>query len=130
MKFVELFVLVFAVFGTTFALHYTDGPGDLLVKFRSFLLSLDKVQSFSPPNGNPVAYDSEGNEVHIVEEMTSEEGFFQKLLNCFWCSSFWVALVVVGCYYLLYSYPIKSFPFVLAASIGVSGFLHESIARD
>jgi hypothetical protein len=127
MQFVELFILVFAVFGTTFTLHYTDGPGDLLVKFRSFLVSLDKVRPFSPSNGNPIVYDSEGNEVHIVEET---EGFFQKLLNCFWCSSFWVALVVVGCYYLLYGYPIKSFPFVLAASIGVSGFLHESIARD
>jgi len=122
MEFVELFIVVFAVFGTTFTLHYTDGPWDLLMKFRGLLLSLDKERSFSPPNGN----DSESNEVHIVEE----EGFFQKLLSCFWCSSFWVALIIVGCYYLLYSYPIKSFPFVLAASVGVSGFLHESIARD
>ena len=123
MQLVELFVVVFAVFGTTFTLHYTDGPGDLFIKFRSFLIGLDKERPLPP-------YDSEGNEVHIVEEMTSEEGFFQKLLSCFWCSSFWVALIIVGCYYLLYGYSIKSFPFVLAASIGVSGFLHESIAHD
>lgn len=114
MKLVELLVLFFAVFGTTFTLHYTDGPWDILFKIRAFLVGLDGDQE--------VTEDHLGNEVYIGE------GFFTKLLTCFWCSSFWVALIVVGSYYLIYGYSIKSFPFVLMASVGVSGYLNESVA--
>ena len=111
MPIVEVFVLFLAVFSTTFLLYYTDGPWDLFFKFRSSLIALDSIKL---------------RKVHIVEEQ-QEDGFFQKLLSCFWCSSVWVALFVVGSYYLLYSYPLKSFPYVLLAAIGVSGYLNERL---
>lgn len=114
----ELFVLFLAVFGTSYLLHYTDGPWDFFFKFREELISL---------NGElpDVVYDDEGNEVYISGE---DEGFFTKMFSCFWCSSSWVAVVIVGSYFLIMGYPLKLFPFVLAASIGVSGFLKETIA--
>ena len=111
MPIVEVFVLFLAVFGTTFLLYYTDGPWDLFFRLRSFLIGLDSIKL---------------RKVHIVEEQ-QEEGFFQKLFSCFWCSSFWVALIVVGSYYLLYGYSVKSFPYVLMASIGVAGYLYERL---
>ena len=111
MSLVELLVVFFAVFGTAFTLHYTDGPWDIFFRFRALLMRLDKKQE-----------DVNEDEVYIGE------GFFSKLLMCFWCSSFWVALIVVGSYYLIYGHPVKSFPFVVMASVGVSGFLNESVA--
>ena len=112
MPLVEVFVLFLAVYGVTFLFYYTDGPWDFFFRFRSFLIGLDSIKL---------------RKVHIVEEQ-QEDGFFQKLFSCFWCFSFWVALFIVGSYYLLYDYPIKSFPYVVAASIGVTGYLNERLA--
>lgn len=114
MTLVEFLTLVFAVFGTTFLLHYTDGPFDIFFRFRALLIGLD--------GDREVTEDDDGNEVYIGE------GFFTKMLMCFWCSSVWISLVVVGSYYLIQGYSVKTLPFVLLASVGVSGFLHESVA--
>lgn len=114
--------LGFAVFGLSYLLAYTDGPWDLIYKFREFLISKDSVQ----PEPLPV-YDGEGEYVYISEEQIFEGGFFFKLFGCFWCTSFWIAILINGLHYLSKDDPGNILPYVIIffASIGFSGLLHE-----
>jgi len=111
MPIVEVFVLICAVFGASFLVFFTDGPWEIFFHFRTLLIRVDGIVP---------------KRVHITEE-EQEEGFFGKLFSCFWCTTTWVALIIIGSYYLLNSYPLKTFPYVLLAVIGVSGYLYERL---
>lgn len=116
--FADFVILSFAVFGFSYILYYTDGPWDVFERLRDWLTGVEEKEDR--------VYDSEGNEVYISREVeVDENGFFFKLFTCFWCTSTWIALFVVGMYYVVMGYSIVTFPFVMLGTIGVSGFLYE-----
>ena len=110
-------VMALCVFGVTFTLYYLDGPWDILGRARNRLTTIRQ----------PV-YDEAGNEVNIIDE-PKEDSFFLGVLSCFWCSSAWVALVVVGLYSLITMMPFGNFVVLLLASYSLSGFMHEIVSN-
>ena len=119
--FADFVILSFAVFGSAYLLYYTDGPWDVFDRLRDFL-SRVKYKNVS-------VYDDEGTEVYISREVeVDEDNFFFKLFNCFWCTSTWIALIVVGLYYVVMGYQVWTFPFVALGTIGVSGFFYENLS--
>ena len=117
----DFVVLSFAVFGFTYLIHYTDGPGDVFFRFRDWLMRVKETEER--------VYPAPGQEVYITRTVTvDEESFFYKLFNCFWCSSTWSAIIIVGLYYVVMGYQIWTFPFVALGTLGVSGFLGEILS--
>ncbi len=96
--FADFCMLSCAVFALAYLVHFTDGPGDVFFIFRTKLIGEGET-----------------------------ENFFSKLFDCFWCSSTWSAIIVVGLYWILMGYEFSTFPFVMLGTVGVSGFLYEKI---
>ena len=110
-----LLVLVTApiIFGVTFTIVFLDGPGNVIRKARGWFMY----------SKQPV-YDEDGRQVNIVE---ARRRFFFSVLDCFWCSSFWVMLIVVGVYLMFF--PIGTIILVALSSYGLSGYMYEKIAN-
>ena len=110
-------MMALSIFGVTFTLYYLDGPWDILSRIRRRLSTTQQ----------PV-YDEVGTQVNIIDE-PKEGSFFLGVLSCFWCSSAWVTIVIVGVYSLSVAFPFIDFVMLLLASYGLSGFMHEIIAN-
>lgn len=78
MEFTEFLILGLAVWRISSLLVNEDGPLDVLGKMRHAV---------------GVRYD-EQSERYGQNELAN-------MLNCVWCTSFWVALIVVGLYWLV-----------------------------
>ena len=115
---IDLFLLAvmtsLIIFGVTFTVVYLDGPGDIIKRTRK------RLQYRQHP-----VYDERQIVVNIIEK---QRRFFFGVLDCFWCFSLWVA-VVVNLYWLLTGYPIGDVIIVFLTSYGLCGFIHEIIAN-
>lgn len=91
--------LAAATFAITYMIRFTDGPGDIFLRFR-------KLVGFT--------YIDRGDE--IVEVV--DDKFLPKLVECFWCFGTWIALCVV----LLNTFV----PFIVQwfAIIGIAGAVY------
>lgn len=78
MSLTEFLIVGLAVWRISSLLVHEDGPFDLLGKMR---------------HSAGVRYD-EHSERYGQNELAN-------MLNCVWCTSFWVALIVVGLYWLV-----------------------------
>lgn len=101
-----------SLFGVTWMLRYTNGPGHIFQKIRK----IAGIQYFELITGDA---DSGG----VVEEIPDK--FFAELFGCFWCLSTWLSLMLIVL--LFPNIEPKGFLLLWWGSIGISGFLHELV---
>lgn len=101
-------------FGLAYILRYTEGPFGLFVTLRG-LLGLRRY---------PVI-DERDEITDYVEE--SDNGFFAKLISCFWCLSVWIALLFSILVLIATAANLLSFPLIWFGAVAISGLLHRII---
>jgi hypothetical protein len=104
-----IYLVPFAVFGITFLVRYTDGPFDIFKMFRIGMGIKYKIGL------------SEQEEEYVSDTFTA------KLVNCFWCLSTWIAMILCLLYVLWQSMSIIDWIILTFASVGIAGFMNSYV---
>ena len=105
-------------FVITFFLKELDGPFNLIKKFRDKICKYTYVPMSI--GGVPVTATQ-------LTAILSPDNFFARLFECYWCLTTWITTVMMVLYLLLIGFPLIWIPFVLIASIGISGSINKFV---
>lgn len=111
MQTLTIILLPVAVFGLTYILRYTNGPFDVFLEWRKFM---------------GLVYIAVTNDSGRISEYLESvpDKFAAKLVNCFWCLSTWVAMILAAIVVLLPG-AFSLWLIAVFASVGLSGFIHD-----
>ncbi|WP_238941791.1 DUF1360 domain-containing protein [Bacillus sp. REN10] len=108
---IELFILIFASFRLTRLLVFDE----ITEKFRQPFFS--EVIEWSE-NGE--------KETFVMPKESGILGFFGRMLNCYWCTGFWVSLF---CVFLYVYFPMIAQPFLLIFAVSGGAALIETVVQ-
>lgn len=98
----------------------------ILASFRiTHLIVFDKITSFFRKPFLSITYEEDAS--GVIEESTQIKGtgiryFIGSLLSCYWCVGVWVALGVVGVYFIVPS----SYPILIVFAVAGAAAIIES----
>jgi hypothetical protein len=106
--------LSIAVFGFTYLVRYTNGPFDLLKKFRELagIRYVPVISGFADP-------------LPDMEEIPDK--FFAKLVGCFWCLTTWISIIFCITFSVINGKGIFETFAGIFICVGISGFAGEKV---
>ncbi|WP_338753591.1 DUF1360 domain-containing protein [Bacillus sp. FJAT-52991] len=111
MNVLEMFILIFATFRLTRVIVFDEIAEKVRRPFFREVVEVTK-------NGE--------KEIFLVPKEKGVLGFFGRMLSCYWCTGFWVA---VFCYVAYFLIPVIAEPLLLIFAIAGGAALIETVVQ-